>query len=598
MPLSLTRTVSIADLVLLAILAGAVATFGLGYSFGMGNHVELLPHIERILDPSFAAGDFSVDASAGGPRQYFARFCALLAGVLPLPAVFLLLTLLQNAGVALITALAARRIFPGAPAAPVLAVLPVLALEGPRLGEAGFLRLPTAVAFSVAMPLALASLWFGLEGRPGRALAAAIPAALIHPLVGLEIAALGLASTFFERTWTALRGRTGGKRPGSAAREAAGSLLALAGLASFAGLAWFRGQPPRALTTEAFIGIYARFRAPHHLWPAAFPPADWIVAAAFLAATVYLARRWRHREPGSPVLASRIMVGLGLVVFAMAAGWFFVQAVPIRLVAILQLFRLMAVLKWFGFILLAGAVAGLARKPNAASRFRLPLALALGSVAILAASSLGRMGEVSLPSRQQGLTLAGLGLVAAAWLGLREAGFRRLASAAVVAVSAGLIALIVLPEGSRFPVAGRLLARTRPVYTLEQGRQREDAAARFCRDSLPPGATLVVPPLLGRIRLVSRRALLADFKFMPTTDAALAEWRRRLEEAYGPSTESGFAAAREMDRGYRIIGEDRLHRLRERYGVGYAVLYAETPCRDPEIYRDRFYKVIKIAGGL
>jgi hypothetical protein len=205
------------------------------------------------------------------------------------------------------------------------------------------------------------------------------------------------------------------------------------------------------------------------------------------------------------------------------------------------------------------------------------------------------VGEVSLPSRQQGLTLAGLGFLAAAWLGSREGVFRRPASAGVAAI---FVALIVFPAGSRLPVAGRLLARTRPVYTLEQGRQREDAAARFCRDSLPPGATLVVPPLLGRIRLVSRRALLADFKFMPTTDAALAEWRNRLEAAYGPSMESGFAAAREMDHGYRIIGEDRLHRLRERYGLGYAVLYVETPCRDPEIYRDRFFKVIKIAGGL
>ncbi len=258
-------------LVLFAILAGVVATFGLGYSFGLGNHVELLPHVERLLDPSFAVGDFSVDASAVGPRQYFARLCAILGRALGLPVAFLLLTLLQNAGVALVTGLAARRMFPRAPAAPYLAVLLVLALEGPRLGEAGFLRLPTAVAFSVATPLALAAFWWGMTGRPGAALAAALPATLVHPLVGLEIAGLGLAASLIER----LR-----KRANLFQVFRAGA--ALAALAGFGALIWLRGGPPRTLSSRAFIDIYARFRVPHHLWPSSFPVLDWIVAAAFL----------------------------------------------------------------------------------------------------------------------------------------------------------------------------------------------------------------------------------------------------------------------------------------------------------------------------
>ncbi|MDD8026374.1 MAG: hypothetical protein PHI34_07660 [Acidobacteriota bacterium] len=585
---------TVKEFILFALLAGAIATFSLGYNYGLGNHIELLPHIERILDPSFAAGDFSVDSSAGGPRQYFARLGAVLAGRIPLPAVFFLLTLLQNAGTAVLTALAARKMFPQTAAAPILAVLAVMTIEGPRLGGAGFLRLPTAVAFTVATPLALAALWFGLAGRPMAALMAAVPAVFIHPLVGLEISSLGVAAASIERFGTALRIGRGGRERGSAFRGGLASLGALAALAVFAYVVWFRSQPPQLLDANSFIGLYARFRAPHHLWPAAFPPLDWIVAAIFYLAAAILAGRWIRRGPADRFLATRTVLVLGFLPIAAFTGWFFVQIVPLRLVTTLQLFRLTTVLKWLGYLLLAGAVGGLGRMSRSSSRARHSGLLALGSAAVLIASSLGRIGEADLPIRQQGLALGGIGLVAAAWLGPRRAWLRRLAPA----VAAGMmIACLLWPASGRVPVIGGLLARTRPIFTLEQGAQREDAAARFCRERLPEGSTVVVPPLLGRFRLVSRRALLTDFKFMPTADAALIEWRRRLEAAYGPWSGAGFAAARSIDRGYRMISPARLARLRALYGVAYAVLYADTPGPAAEIYRDRFFKVVRIPAG-
>ncbi len=569
---------STSGLVLFAILAGVVATFGLGYSYGLGNHVELLPHVERLLDPSFAAGDFSVDSSAVGPRQYFARLCAVLGRAVGLPAAFLLLTLLQNAGVALVTGLAARRMFPRAPAAPYLAVLLVLAVEGPRLGEAGFLRLPTAVAFSVATPLALAAFWWGMTGRPAAALAAALPATLIHPLVGLEIAGLGLAASFIER----LRKR-------ATLFQAFRAGAALAALAGFGALIWLRGGPPRILSSRAFIDIYARFRAPHHLWPASFPILDWLVAAAFLMLTFVLVRRWARREPGEEALASRILIVLALLVTAMVAGWVFVQVVPIRSVAVLQTFRLTAVLKWLGYLLLAGAVGGSRFFAAPGRERRLPVFLTVASLIILVAASSGRMDEASLPTRLQALTMAGLGFVAAAWLSLERRKIGRLAATGLAAV---FVAVVAAPPGANLVASGSLIQKAHPVFTLEQGRQREDAAAAFCRDALPKDAVVLTPPLLGRFRLVSRRAIPADFKFMPTSDQALVEWRRRLEECYGPVAGSGFAAARAMDAGYHAIDEARLLRLRDLYGIDYALLYADTPCEFPVLYRDQFFKIV------
>ncbi len=578
------------DLILVSLLAGALATFALGYTYGLGNHVELLPHVERLLDPSFAVGDFSVDSSAGGPREYFARLCAWLGGLVPLPAVFLLLTLLQNAGTAFVTSLAARRLFPEAPAAPLIAVILVLAINGPALGEAGFLRLPNAVAFTVATPLALASLWLGLCGRPAWALLPAIPAALIHPLVGLEIPALGMAAAGLERLAAAARKSVPAADQRGAIRSAAASLLGLGVLIAAAYGIWLRGQPAPSLDAASFIDIYARFRAPHHLWPSAFPVAHWIAAAVFLVAAALILLVWLRRGPAEPQLARRIAVLLAFFPAAALAGWLFVEVLPLRSVAILQLFRLTSVLKWLAYLLAAGACGRFLRERL--SKLSLPGLLlgALGLIAVLAAAW-NRPAEADLDLRRQCMTLAWLALTAAAWLLARRPAARWLAA---VGAAAFLIAILFLPAAGKIPVLGRLLAATKPVLTLEAGGQREDGAARFCRERLPPGSLLLVPPLAGRVRIVSRQPLLTDFKFMPTTDAALVEWKRRLEEAYGPWTGKGFAAARSMDRNYRRIAGDRLSRLRALYGVDYAVLYADTPCSASEMFRDRFFKVVRI----
>ncbi len=307
--------------------------------------------------------------------------------------------------------------------------------------------------------------------------------------------------------------------------------------------------------------------------------------------TFVLVLRWVRREPGEAALASRILVVLALLVMAMAAGWVFVQAVPIRSVAVLQTFRLTAVLKWLGYLLLAGAVGGSRFFARPGRERRLPVFLAVASLIILVAASSGRMDEASLPTRLQALTLAGLGFLAAAWIRTAGKTFGRLATAVI---SAAFVAIMAIPSGTKLFAAGSLLQKARPVYTLEQGRQREDAAAAFCREALPKDAVVLTPPLLGRFRLVARRAIPADFKFMPTSDEALVEWRRRLEECYGPVAGSGFAAARAMDAGYHKIDEARLLWLRDLYGIGYALLYAETPCGFSVLYRDVFFKIVAL----
>ena len=82
-------------------------------------------------------------------------------------------------------------------------------------------------------------------------------------------------------------------------------------------------------------------------------------------------------------------------------------------------------------------------------------------------------------------------------------------------------------------------------------------------------------------------------KAFPFQDAAVREWRVRLEHSYGPVTKYGVWARKEMVGRYREITDDRLRNIRDRYGISHALLYSETPTAFPEIYSSDVYKIIR-----
>ena len=75
------------------------------------DQAEQLPAVFRIMDPSYLANDFFVNAAAEfGPRFYYSHTLALLANFVPLPAVVAVLWLSAFVGVAVVTAFMAREL--------------------------------------------------------------------------------------------------------------------------------------------------------------------------------------------------------------------------------------------------------------------------------------------------------------------------------------------------------------------------------------------------------------------------------------------------------------------------------------------------------
>lgn len=610
--------ISSPDLAVFAVCAGILATFTLGYHYGLVNHLELLPPVLRALDPAYCPGDFAVDAgSAYSHRFFFTQLCALLARILPLPAVLLLLTLAQNIGVALVTGFAARDLHGCGTPAPLVAIALVLAVESIQLGGAAFLRQPYALPGILALPLALLALWRGIRLQPAAALACALPATLLHPLIGLEIGGLALAVC-------GASALLGPDMPSARRRRIAGmSLLALAALGLFMGLAWGPAQCRNFLSTREFLDIYARLRAPHHILPSTFPPADYLAAGALLLAAALSWREWR-RSPAADHRWNRgLWIGTGLVLALLVGGWLFVERLPSRFWAALQTFRLVLVLKWFGLLLIAGTVGRAWTSRERGARLAgtllfLPVGLLqpFGALWALGIDSIRRRLPAALGPWLGATGVAGLALLMGLPPSMRTArsfreAFTLLAIAGLLALfhfiprriprwllaglcTAALTALIIANRNHRLPVLGRPLALCAPVFTLADADEPGDAVARFCRRALPPDALVLTPPNLGRFRLVAERAIVVDFKFAMPTDAAWVEWRRRMTACYGPVTERGFAAAWQMDRQYRLITDSHLAGLAAAYGVTHAVLHAETPTQLPVLYADPSFQLVRL----
>ena len=609
-------------LIAFSILAGILATFTLGYHYGLNNHIELLLPIKRLLDPGFCPGDFAVQATAGYEvRFYFSWLCALLARVLTLPGAMLCVALIQNTGVALATAFAARDLHGRENMAPLAAVALVLGVESIQLGDAGFLRQPYGWPAVLSLSLALPALRQGIRLQPYSAAVLAMAATLIHPLVGLETGGLGLVLCGISALGAGELG------PAGRWKMAVRALIAAGALVLFSVLVWGPAQTGSFLGTEEFLDLYARFRVPHHVLPSAFRLEKYAAAVVFLLAAVWSWQDWRHRPDTDPRWRRGLPLGTGLVLLLLIAGWLFVEVVPSRLWATLQAFRLVFVLKWFGLLLFAGAIGrawssgspgagatglllflpvGYAQPPGAlwaqvieGARRRIPTAAMRWAAPLLVGAGYAGLGWMlgrwwSDQAHQELFTMFSLLILLMLFRFVRPAWARNGLSLLFVA---GLIGLLLLGREQPASVVGRWLRQSRPILTLADARDPGDGVAWFSRSRLPANAQVLVPPEMGRFRLVAERAIVVDFKCPTTRDASMVEWRRRLADCYGAVTRSGFGAAEEMDGHYRQMTDEQREILVRRYGATHAVLYPDTPTRLKPLYADKFYKLVRLPGS-
>lgn len=589
----------------------------IGAQFGYGNQIEQFSTVMRLLDPGAMPGDFYVDASISfGPRFYYVHMLASLAGLLGLPIAVHGLSIICNLALAAVSFAAATRLLGASAVGGALAAILAVMNGGFSLGYAGYLHFDSLQPASLAIPLALIGFYLILSGRPFAAVPAFAAGALMHPLIGVEIAAIAYAATGLALV---LRPTTGGMLRALTPLAASGAVFALVIAAVWVVPTLAEGS--ERMPDAEFFQTLVQFRAPHHylgLSPDFFR-FQWVFAGVFCGATavVFLLRFWRQG-----VSREVLALGFGIVIAAAlcAASLYFVDIAESRLWATAQVFRMTMLLKWCAYLVLAWLMGEWIREGGAVEAALAAIAVAAAGdalsyvlVLVLAAKfaiDLGRRwfgGRVlealvwlAIPvllaamlyvtyryGLAEGAVRAALALACTALIFAPRPGADTGKGVAVVLVAAAIALTAITRANGLF---GWSALKAEFVWSDLQSPEVD--IARAAKTNSPADSLWLVPPRFENFRVIANRAVVADFTSIPFQDIPMREWRQRMETLYAPGDATGFKASNVMTQNYQH-GID-WQQAATIYGATHAVLFAETPWDGPVIQTNGTYKLVRL----
>jgi hypothetical protein len=590
----------------IALAMGLITTILHYTGFGVGDHIEQIPLILRTMNPQFLSRDFFLNVSQGSMARFGYTQCIaqLAGGAFNLPLLFLFLTAAANCAIALITFQFARKRFKGSDTAGILAAAFVMSVQTFYLGWSTTIYRPTLVPTTLAIPLLLAALQAAYEKDVFLSMMCCGVAAVLHPVLGLELGALILTSAFLAEClctrgvpkdiWRSIL-------PGTFLIGLVAILLLLPQLAQ------------SSIESTEFVKIMAYFRHPHHYRLSYFDPLDVVEAGAFFLGLTLLIQDQEKKGPsGERGLTAAFAC---LIALALLMGTLFTELLPNRLWVTAQVFRLVYFLKWLGLVLAAGWVTT-HRRPPAQKNLLLagilhPLAfgLALASQRARRVWSGKHLWAEKLLSPTT-LIIPVVALVtlkpgswnAAALLGayllfIQAGRYFSTSALRISLVAIMAVAILTLGLHNHLPYMNQLA----PIQTLAKAANGKmdieldpDAVdiAMFARTNTPENSLFLTPPYWGQFRLLARRAIVVDFKAFPFTDQGILAWYQRILDCYGRPKERGFDMQPELENFYYWMNDEKRLALQKTYGFTHAVLYSDTPTSLPIIYKNSHYLLI------
>ena len=516
----------------------------LGYHFGGGNQVEQFPIIARMIDPEFAAGDFYIDNAVGfGPRFYYSQFMAIIVGATSFPIAVLVLSLLSNLATGAITYFATRRYLNADALAGAVAATLAVVNSGFALGLAGYIRFESFQPASIAIPISLVAIHFAFSGRLMIAASLFALSSLFHPLIGVEIGLISFGAYFLATIFEK-------KMSKQLIRELLQQVGAGVVFVALVFMAW--GVPSLMSASEKipdqeFFDILIAFRSPHHYLALEFPRAQYVSFILFCVgiATIII-HYWRTIGLQRPI--PYLLIAALMVFILCAASIIFVDMLESRIYATAQVFRLLFLFKWVGYLFIGWMISRWAAKDAALGLvFAALILLSVGEAqprALTLIMFLAWMsGTAFFDSRFIAKwSLAVVGFAGVAFLhgkfgsgtqilrAVVAIGFyfvifklplnRKIAMATATAMMAGLIVFISINR-----TEGWIDKRTlKPEYNWEDLTGPDANIARWVRANTPEGAIFSTPPDFDSFRMVAERGIIVDHKSIPFGDLALREW--------------------------------------------------------------------------
>lgn len=600
--------------ILLAVIFGFIVTIHSYGGFGYSNQIEHLPPILRNLDGSFLLNDFFTNASTKGiARKFYIYIISKISGSEKnLPIVFFILTFLTNISISLATFFFTRYLFKNSSRSGILASSFVMSLSTFALaGDSSFLYITYLNQSFMAFAFILWAILFVAQSNLILGMIFSGIASLIHPLYGLEMGALLFFSYFISLLI---------QQRGIAKEQWKEIIPGFLIFTLFSLPSLIPQLSQQGIDSKLFIHIIAYFRNSHHYVPSTFSISQYVYTIVFVLTLAFIWYRERHKRD---FLANQLVAILvGLILLLCIGGYFFVEIIPLRIMVIAQPFRLLQIVKWVGLVL----IAGLLTNEALARETRMLYLISVFNPLTLGGSILTQTSRKWLEKKSGFLhNLLEPALVLFFVVVLIKLKPDEFSSTSIILLFLYILLMLVfeyLPQ--KLPSVLLILGigltmmigffhfqlpYIKDSYTLNQiytllvsnnlsleiksGLGADgDEVAKYVKENTSEKSIFLTPPNWGQFRLLAKRAIVVDFKAFLFTDTEMLEWYERITTCYGEATKTGLSMVPELVENYKVINDEALLQLKEKYSIDYAVLYLDTVTDFNVIFKNDTYKVV------
>ncbi|MEO0646522.1 MAG: DUF6798 domain-containing protein [Cyanobacteria bacterium J06650_10] len=575
-----------------------------GYSYAKSNIYNQVPVIEALIDSSLFTQDFYIQEMTGfTPRFYYYQLVIFLHHLgISIPIAKFGLFLLAFGSLILGLWSIGKYLAKSAFAGVVLAFLSLAAIDG-TLGFTDLFRVEPISAI-YAMGITVWGIYFCCRRQWRLGYLVFGVATLLQFLIGFLPACLWGISLLLDTVFRQRSGHSAGRFIGRFV--GAFALFSLLVAMVYVPMAITGNTSSDALTDSTFVQLYGYIRHPHHIVLSSFPAKDW-------RDFIFLSTAGLCIIPLSDKLSTTQKRDLYLTLFTafglLFTGYFFVEKVPIALVAKLQFARVtpFAMLTvWMALSVVASEYHERKNYPVSLLLIVMPLVDKVGPIllfvfVLLLLSAkfertkqlnsdynprfkrLAQLNKLSFV-RQRNINIAfGLFFVAllACWSFFPmlfaslaypllkrpfPAFFQRSRSYFKVATVGLALYLCLHLSGAIGGIALTPLHRKVRLYAPPDNDIAK-VAAQF-REISPTDALVLVPPSDQVFRFYAKRSVVATFKSFPFTDSGIVTWRSRLEEILGPLDAQMMSEGYTHER-YRQRSSEELMQLAQDYRADY-----------------------------
>ena len=509
------------------------------YSFVITNQYTQIPIVLLYMNPDYLPNDWYVNISREfGPRTIFAVYMAFWGKLIGLPLTYfihyiltILLTLWASYNLGVI-------LFRNRKAA-VLSSLTVLFAATYSLGGNMLVTRDFTVT-QLALSVSLVSIVLTIKSKYFFSSILFAISSYLHPLIGPEVAIICFASSVFIKRLSVIK-----------------SGLIPYFFSVFPLLFFYLKDVRSDIPTELKISIVAFMRTPHHFLPAFFPWQDYVSFLTLLILSLFLITREKNliHDNIKKFLLYFCLIICVLIIISLFSIYVFRFYPGI----ILQPFRLTVYIYWFAALVVFNYFYKEIFTGNLPGFFSfLPLFLSDYSRLIFS----GKTDTVAV--------LLGIFII----LILRK-------------LSIKILLILLLIFFSLFQFHEKFNYNSLYLFPTA-----ETILAEWVNKNTPNNAIFLVPPEFEKFRLVSERAIVADWKAFPFQEAAFYEWFLRIRAISGQSERGRNLTRENAESGYRNLDIDKIFDLSGRYGVNYFISETEYPALNK--IRDGKYKIFKL----